>query len=263
MLSEEILAYYQNKPEQERFSGGLGVLEFARTQEVIEPLLPDVPATIYDIGGGTGPYARWLTEKGYVVHLLDAAPHHVEMASEIPGLASAVHGDARVLPFADESADAALLLGPLYHLIEKEDRLCVLREVKRILRPGGRIFAAGISRAAYALTGTQRGWLFEEDFLPHVQEQIFSGIHQTPSAHPERFTTSYFHRPDELTEEVREADFEVEGLVGLEGPGWTVPDFREAVMEPDKREKLLELARLLENFPDLSPHILVWGTKRG
>ena len=263
MLSEEILTYYQNKPEQERFSGGLGVLEFARTREIITPLLSSAPRVVYDIGGGTGPYARWLVDQGYEVHLLDAAPHHVEMAGEVPGLASAVHGDARSLPFADASADAVLLLGPLYHLTEKEDRLQVLREVKRVLRPGGRVFAAGISRAAYALTGTQRGWLFEEDFLPHVHEQLRSGVHQTPTAHPERFTTSYFHRPDELAEEVREAGFQLEGLVGLEGPGWTIPDFKEVVMESDKREKLLELAKLLENIPDLSPHILTWGAKRG
>lgn len=263
MLSEEILTYYQNKPEQERFSGGLGVLEFARTKEVITPLLPDAPATIYDIGGGTGPYARWLTQRGHEVHLLDAAPHHVEIASEIPRLASAVHGDARALPFADESADATLLLGPLYHLIEKADRLQVLREVERVLRPGGRIFTAGISRAAYALTGTQCGWLFEEDFLPLVKEQLVSGVHKTPPGHPERFTTAYFHHPDELAEEVREAGFELEGLVGLEGPGWIAPDFKEAVMEPEKRETLLALARLLEDTPELSPHLLAWGSKRG
>ncbi len=263
MLSEEILTYYRNKPEQERFSGGLGVLEFARTKEVIAPLLPNAPGAVYDIGGGTGPYARWLAERGHEVHLLDAAPHHVEMASKIPGLASAVHGDARALPFADDSASAVLLLGPLYHLIEKEDRLQVLQEVKRVLRPGGRIFAAGISRAADALAITQRGWLFDEGLLASLRAQFSSGVHRTPPSRPEFFTTAYFHHPDELTEEVCEADFEVEGLAGLEGPGWIAPDFKEAVMEPDKREKLLELARLLENFPDLSPHILAWGTKRG
>ena len=263
MIPEEIFSYYRSENEQERLERGLGVLEFARSREVIWPLLPNAPATVYDVGGGTGPYARWLVQKGYAVYLLDAAPHHVERAQEIPGLASAVLGDARALPFADETADAVLLQGPLYHLTEKEDRLRTLREVKRVLRPDGRVFAAGISRAAYALTGLQRGWLFEEDFLPFVREQLQSGVHKTPSEHPERFTTSYFHRPEELAEEVREAGFEVEGLVGLEGPGWTVPDFKTVVMDPDKRKRLLELARALESIPDLSPHILAWGSKRG
>ena len=263
MLPEDILEYYRNKPEGERLSEGLGVLEFARTREVVGPLLPRVPAAVLDIGGGTGPYARWLADLGYEVHLLDAAPHHVEIASGIPGLASAVYGDARSLPFADRSADAVLLFGPLYHLTEKEDRLLALREAARVLRPGGRVFAAAISRAAQALVGVQRGWLFEEDFLPLVREQISSGVHETPPTRPGLFTTAYFHRPEEFVQEVDEAGFGAEGLVGLEGPGWFVPDFKTVVTEFDKRQKLLELAKLLETIPDLSPHILAWGTKRG
>ena len=261
MLSE-VLSYYREDRERDRLGRGLGVLEFARTREVLEPLLPNAPATVYDIGGGTGPYARWLVEKGYEVHLLDAAPLHVEMAQEIPGLASAVHGDARSLPFTDASADAVLLLGPLYHLTERTDRMQALKEVARVLRPNGRVFAAGISRAAQALVGARRGW-FEEGFLSFVQEQIASGVHKTPPTRPDLFTTAYFHRPAELSEEVREAGFEVGGLVGLERPGWTVPDFEVAVTEPDKRERLLTLARILESIPDLSPHILAWGSKRG
>ena len=263
MIPEEILTYYRSENEQERLGRSLGVLEFARSREVIGPLLPNAPATIYDVGGGTGPYARWLVQKGYEVHLLDAAPHHVEKAQEIPGLGSAVVGDARSLPFADETADAVLLQGPLYHLTEREGRLKTLREVRRVLRPGGRVFAAGISRAAYALYGLHQGWLFDEDFLPFIRERISTGIHKTPPTRPDLFTTSYYHRPEELAEEVREAGFELEGLVGLEGPGWTVPDFKTVVIEPDERERLLELARALASIPDLSPHILAWGVKRG
>jgi hypothetical protein len=60
------------------------------------------------------------------VHLLDPVPKHVEQARtasarqpEYP-LASAEVGDARRLPHADASADAVLLLGPLYHLVERK-----------------------------------------------------------------------------------------------------------------------------------------------
>jgi len=44
--------------------------------------------------------------------------------------------------FADGSYDAVLVLGPLYHLYTDADKCAVLNEAKRVLRPGGILFAA-------------------------------------------------------------------------------------------------------------------------
>ena len=96
--------------------------------------LPPVPAMIIDAGGGAGAYACWLAVKGYQVHLIDPVTKHVEQARAASAkqsahpLASAEIGDARSLQQSDGSADAVLLLGPLYHLVDKEDRLAALRE---------------------------------------------------------------------------------------------------------------------------------------
>jgi len=62
--------------------------------------------------------------------------HHLFGRPNNP-LASAEVGDARHLPHGDATADAVLLLAPLYHLVEREDRLACLREIQRVLRPGG------------------------------------------------------------------------------------------------------------------------------
>ncbi|MFD5214814.1 methyltransferase domain-containing protein [Microbacterium sp. NPDC058345] len=51
--------------------------------------------------------------------------------------------DARELPFADAAFDAALLLGPLYHLASSTDRRAALREAHRVVRTGGHVLAAG------------------------------------------------------------------------------------------------------------------------
>ncbi len=70
------------------------------------------PATVLDVGGGTGVHAEWPAEQGYGVHLIDPVEEHVAAGAGLPGVAAAV-GDARSVPHADASQDAALLLGPL------------------------------------------------------------------------------------------------------------------------------------------------------
>src|SRR5690348_9648646 len=72
-----VVAYYTRVPETERLTARAGgALEFARTQELLLRHLPPAPATVLDIGGGTGPYARWLSGLGYRVCLLDLVPAH-------------------------------------------------------------------------------------------------------------------------------------------------------------------------------------------
>src|SRR5439155_3194415 len=104
------------------------------------------------------------------VHLVDIAPLHVELASKASQrqpdfpLVSATVGDALALAWEDRSIDAVLLFGPLYHLTNREDRLKALRESYRVLKPGGRLLAAGISRFASTLDGLRRGYLKDGAF---------------------------------------------------------------------------------------------------
>lgn len=87
--------------------------------------------TILDVGGGPGRYAYWLADTGNSVHLVDILPLHIRQAREFQRrsksqLASIRLGDARSLEFEDETADVVLLLGPLYHLVQKKERLRAL-----------------------------------------------------------------------------------------------------------------------------------------
>lgn len=128
-LPPEAAQMYAAGVEAGRLSEGHNRLEQVRVQELMTRHLPASPAVVCDIGGGTGPHALWLAEHGYTVHLLDAMPLHIEQALDLDSrktLASAVVGDARQLPYADSSADAILLFGPLYHLTGRADRLQVL-----------------------------------------------------------------------------------------------------------------------------------------
>src|SRR5206468_8904059 len=114
--------------------------------ELLDRLLPRPPARLLDVGGGPGTHAAPLARRGYRVHLVDPVPLHVGQARQAAGADpaagfTAALGDARALPTPDESQDAVMLFGPLYHLTEAAHRQQALGEAWRVLRPGGRLLA--------------------------------------------------------------------------------------------------------------------------
>lgn len=269
-LPPEILAYYQEGKESRRLFSGPGQLEFARTQEIVLRYLPPPPAVIYDVGGGPGLYAVWLAGLGYQVHLVDIAPLHIEQARQASllqpdhPLASLAVGDARSLEREQDSVDLVLLLGPLYHLTNRPDRLAALREAHRILRPGGVLLAAAISRFASALDGLREGYLQDPQFVQIVAQDLKDGQHRNLSPAGDYFTTAYFHRPDELQAEVAEAGFQDSNLLAIEGPGWLFQDFEAQWQDEGMRAMLLQVVRWLEAEPSLlgaSAHLLVVAQK--
>jgi ubiquinone/menaquinone biosynthesis C-methylase UbiE len=266
----EIKDYYASGYEEVRLGKGSGKLELERARELMVRFLPPCPAVVLDIGGGTGVHAFWLAAKGYDVRLLDLVPLHIELARKAaaaqPGtpLTELVVGDARSLPWPDAVADAALLFGPLYHLTEREDRLAALREARRVLRPGGVLLAAGISRFASALDGVRAGWLADPAFAAIAERDLADGQHRNPTGRFEYFIDTFFHHPEELRGEIAEAGLDVAGVFGIEGPGWLVHDFDAWWDDPARRERLLHLARRLEAEPALvgiSAHLLASARK--
>jgi SAM-dependent methyltransferase len=264
-----IRTYYEQAPEERRLESGAFRLEALRTRELIQRHLPAAPANVLDVGGAAGAYAFWLAELGYSVHLVDAAPRLVEIAharnvhAEHP-LAACSVGDARSIAEPDSSADVVLLLGPLYHLIDEQDRRTSLLEAARVLRPAGLLFAAGICRFASMLDGLTRELLGDREFARIVQKDLESGIHLNTTARLDYFTTSFFHHPDELHREIVEAGFHVEGLYGIEGPGGTLSDLDERWNDPNRRETILRVARALESERSVigcSAHLLAVGRK--
>jgi SAM-dependent methyltransferase len=259
-----IAEYYDRWPEEDRLGLGPFQLEEARTRELIQRFAPPPPATVIDVGGAAGAYALWLAHSGYTVHLVDAVPRLVAEANRRSvgaprPLASCRVADARSLEVEAESADIVLLLGPLYHLTEAGERAQALREAARVLRKGGWLFAAGISRFASALDGLVHDLLDDPEFGPIVERDLRDGQHRNPTAKLDYFTTAYFHRPDELGNEVRAAGLGLEGVYGLEGPGWILPDITERLADARQRTALLRLARMVETESSLvgmSAHLL-------
>ena len=82
-IDKEILAGYNAGIERGRLRTGIGLLEFARSKELLLRYLPKPPAVIYDLGGGYGEYAWWLASLGYRVHLFDLSEKNIAMAEEL------------------------------------------------------------------------------------------------------------------------------------------------------------------------------------
>lgn len=269
--ADRIVSYYRGADEASRLRTGWFQLEHARTQELLLRYLPPAPGTIIDAGGGSGVYACWLAARRYDVHLIDPVAKHVERAlsassaqPESP-LASAEVGDARRLPRADQSADAVLLLGPLYHLIEKEDRIACLREAHRVLRPGGLVWGVGISHFASLLDSLAHGFFDDSQFAPILDRDLEDGQHRNSTENPVYFTDAFFHRPGELAREVQAAGFQILEVLPIEGPGWLARDFDRLWTDPIQRERLLTAVRKMEREPSLlgaSSHIMAIGMKR-
>ena len=83
-------------------------------------------------GAGQGTFSRRLAELGFQVTSTDVSPEAVELLQQAPG--RAFEADLTSLPFEDKSFDAAVLAEVLEHI---EDDQLALREIQRVLRPGG------------------------------------------------------------------------------------------------------------------------------
>lgn len=252
--------YYALGQERDRLAAGVGALEFIRTVEIIEGHLPEPPCVVADIGGGPGRYAFWLADRGYRVRHRDIAPLHIEQVSgDTAGRdVETALADARDLDLADASVDAVLLFGPMYHLSRRSDRLRALGEARRIVKPGGPIFVAAISRWAARLHGILHDRLYRDypGALDEIDELERTG--HAPPLFPGSFT-GYGHRPRQLAAEVRSVGLDVVDLVAVEGPASLLDDLAARLDDPADRGVVLEAARGLEHVPELmgiGPHLL-------
>jgi ubiquinone/menaquinone biosynthesis C-methylase UbiE len=268
--NDKIVEYYNVFNEQTRLSENWGQVEFLRTQNIISRYLKQTPLVILDVGGAAGRYSCWLAKEGHEVHLIDPVPLHIQQAQadsdnqpKAP-LASCNVGDARQLEFNDEIADIVLLLGPLYHLVELEDRNRCLSEAYRVLKRGGYLFAAGISRFASTIDGLDSGYFLDPVFRTIMRDDLETGRHQNPTKHPAYFLDTFFHHPDELRAEISGSGFEIAGLFAVEGISYLMKDFDENWNIEDYRKFLLEIIGMIEEEASLigaSPHIMCVGVK--
>lgn len=262
-IDKDVLAGYNAGIEKNRLRKGLGLIEFERTKEILCQQLPPAPAVIYDIGGGYGEYSYWLTALGYEVHLYDISEKNIEMSREFGNgcsisLRSAVVADARSIDRPDASADAILLLGPLYHIVEYSERQLCLKECLRLLKSNGILFTSAITCYAttlkYVTTYHKNSRLDDMAFYEMLETEVKTGCHTKKP-----MGLSHFHKPGELKDEIEEAGFCDTDIRGVIGPCWLITNLDEDWKDEAKRESIMRIVRLCEkeeSIMGLSTHIL-------
>ena len=187
--TEMINTFYDAYQEDTRLERSRhGQLEYLTTMHYIHNLIPEGSA-ILEIGAGTGRYSIALAKEGHYVTAVELSDGNLALLKEhaqgIDDLKS-FKGDALDLSrFDNNSFDATLVLGPMYHLYDEDDQLQALREAIRVTKPGGTIITAFLSIHAimhndYLQNNFKLGFQvnFTDDFcVRHFTEQLFTGFY--------------------------------------------------------------------------------------
>lgn len=104
--------------------------------ELLLPVLPPAPASVVDLGCGTGSLSALLAEAGYEVHGLDLSERMVAAARAKVGGAEFRQGDATRPPYPAGSFDVVLARHVLWAL---PDPAAALTRWRALLKPGGRL----------------------------------------------------------------------------------------------------------------------------
>lgn len=290
-FDEDIQSFYTSADEEARLTKTVGSrVEFLRVQSILRTLLSPASAVI-DVGGATGIHSTWLAADGHTVTLVDPVPSQVEAARQ-HGTFTAMVGDARQLDIQDNSADATLLFGPLYHLMDMEDRVRAFAEASRVTKPGGFVVAAGVSRHSVCLFMHSYG-----EFLANQQnsastsneenttEALLDATHlirPTAGGHVsvgsgvvellelgtvprlgEGFPCAHCHTTDELRHEARSAGLDVCATYGVEGPSEAaleqleLPEHEGLVDAAMKIAEAFDGENVSDAIKDRSAHILI------
>lgn len=259
----DLLNYYTITDESKRLTRIESELELLRTRDIFSRWLPVPPAIVLDVGGGPAIHSHWLADCGYLVHLVDIVPAHIELAQardrqHSHKLQSIQLGNACSLIVEPESIDAVIMLGPLYHLTRRHDRIQALQQAFRVLKPGGILLAGAISRYIPLVKVLTRN-LLDERSMSIARQTAYTGQHR-PDPDQDFFTTAFFHHPSELEREIKQARFQYRTTLAVEGPAKLLGErFKEHWSHAETRQWLLDMTRNMEadrSLLGVSGHII-------
>ena len=265
-MSEYVRNFYNKNAafELNRLDLPLCRIEFASTLHLIEKYFPKT-GKICDIGGGPGRYSAELAQRGYQVTLADLSDKEIALARKEFERQNLTADDFIVADACDlselgaETFDAGLLLGPMYHLVETENRRQTLAEFRRILKPNGIGIISYLNSWGLMRTGIN-------DFPSRFQDIAFlrSMLEGKTFTGDElkNFTESYWSTPTLALEEIAQNNFEIITRAGAESfaSGMALQLAKLAQENSQTYENTVKLAAEtceLEQFRDNTDHLQI------
>jgi ubiquinone/menaquinone biosynthesis C-methylase UbiE len=270
--------FYDNNPHKEKTRltrSAYDTIESEITRRFLSKHLKP-QSRIAEIGCGAGHYSTWLL-KNHKVHLVDLSSELLKLAeSEIEksqlnaNVLGVSKSDARDLKgLEDGTFDATLVMGPLYHLINEEDRIKCLAEANRITKKGGLILSAIINRVCPFLNmmhmHTEQLALELSEDTEEMQRILTSGQYENFEENPNNFTDAYFSNIHEVPQYYKNLGIELVESFACEGLASYLYDKAEVIKQNEKAwARFIDLIYENANKPELlgmSEHVVFVGRK--
>jgi ubiquinone/menaquinone biosynthesis C-methylase UbiE len=262
-MSQDVQDFYNSNPEREweRLTRPLSSIEFASALRLIEKYFPN-KGHVADIGGGPGRYTMELAKRGYQLTLIDISSELVRLAEsklkENDLRAELLVGDARHLSnITDKTFDAALFLGPMYHIIQHDERALALHELVRVLKPGGIAIISFINSWGLIRTGLNDfpNWYLDPDKI-----RSLLGARAFEGQQLSEFTECYWSTPESATKELEDAGLNIISYAGAQGFAGGMGTILERLANenPEILERVVQLAAEfseLKQFRDTTEHL--------
>jgi ubiquinone/menaquinone biosynthesis C-methylase UbiE len=237
---DRVKNYYKNFDEKNRLvNDNSGRLEYEMTIDILNGALPAAGA-ILDLGGGAGAYAFPLAEKGYQVTLADISEDLIGQAQEkkdaegIKNIVSCDVVNATDLGiYKDQQFDSVLLLGPLYHLTEEEERQSCISEVHRVLKPGGVVVAAFIPYLSGSIGVFDRYFWHPNQVNPENLRKVFDSG-KFNNLQDVGFQEGYYATSDEIENLFKSCGFGKLQIRSIRGIGYCKEDAVYSLEDKDR-----------------------------
>ena len=269
---ERIKAYYNVFNEWGRLDMPEGKLEFDLSMPIIMNHLP-LQAEILDLGGGPGRYTIELAKLGHILHLADLSQALLDEAKNkideygITNIKSIMQVNAVDLTdYGDGSFDAVLLFGPLYHLTNEDERISCVKEVNRVLKPNGIVFASFIPYLTGAIGVASRMFYYPEQVDVKTLERVFgNGVFHNNA--DRGFQEGYYPTSDEVVTLFGEYGFSKVLLRSIRGWGSNREEqiYRLKDENPEKYATVIDLINKTADVPpiiEMCSHAMYIGRKQ-
>lgn len=267
---EKIKKYYASFDEKGRLENdNSGKLEFYMTMRAMKKFLPKT-AVILDLGGAAGIYTFALAKLGYKVYLADLSETLIEQAKNRLSQESAenimscdIVNAIDLSIYENEKFDVVILFGPLYHLTDEFERQLCVKEINRVLKKNGLVFASFIPHLSGSIAIVDRYFAHPDQVNKYNLIEVFNNG-KWHNATNKGFQEGYYPSSDEIITLFKNNNFDKINMFSIRGVGYNKEDSIYAIKDKSMFNeiiKLIEKTSELNEIIDMCGHAMYIGKK--